>query len=184
MATKYPVTNEGELLYPYILEPDYEFDSAGVYHTKLVLPLDNDAQELIDSIDQAQQKIAEDTQKKTGRRVKMCPYMPYSVDTEALTVTLKFKMKAQGKTRDGKEFTQKPVVRAPDNSELTIRPGRGSKAKVAFEIVSFYNAAQGAGVQLRLRGVKVTDLVLPQAGGYNFFGDEDTPTNNNNFGDF
>lgn len=180
---KYLVTPAGKLVYPYILEPDTEFDPEGVYHTKLSLPID-EAQSLVEAIDAAREALSLEVQSKDlkKRAPKMGP-LPYAVNQDDMTVEFKFKLKRTGKRRDGLAFTQQPVVKAPDGSPLTIRPANGSVGRVAYEIVPFYNAALGCGVQLRLRGVKVTQLVEFGQGGDDMFGD-DEPTTTTQLGDF
>ena len=96
----------------------------------------------------------------------------------------RFKLKATCKRKDGVEFSQKPVLKAPDGSDLNLRPSNGSLAKVAYEIVPFYNPALGCGVQLRLRGVKVTQLVEYSKGGDNMFGSDNEEVDNSEMGDF
>lgn len=177
---KYPLTPVGRLVYPYLLEPDTEFEASGVYHTKFALPID-EAEPLVEAIVAAQAYMAEETAKRNkGKQPKAGP-LPYYVDQDAMEVVFKFKQKAVIST--GHEI--KPVIKAPDGSLLTIKPGNGSKGFIAYEIVPFWNASQGCGVTLRLRGVKVTELVEIGAS-TDMFGDETTPTNNNttNLGDF
>lgn len=180
---KYPVTPVGKLVYPYILEPDTEFDPEGVYHTKLALSID-EADALVEAINAARDTLSAEVQSKDSKkRAPKHGPLPYQVNQEDMTVEFKFKLKRTGKRRDGVEFTQQPVVRAPDGSNLQVRPANGSLGKIAYEIVPFYNAALGCGVQLRLRGVKVTQLVeFGSAGGDDMFGEE--PTSESALGDF
>lgn len=170
MATKYAITPTGTLNYPYIVEPDFEFDANGVYHTKLELPL-GEAEAIVEAIHKVRDTFIQEVKetKTKGKAPKEGP-LPYETQDNG-TVLFKFKLKASVKTAT-KEFTQKPVLRAPDGSELTVRPGNGSTAKIAYEIVPFYNPALGVGIQLRLRGVKVIELIELSRGGSNFFGDD------------
>jgi len=184
MATKYSVTPVGKLVYPYLIEPDTEFDANGVYHTDLELSIP-DGEEIVNAIVEAQAKLSEDTQARDPKkRIPKAGPMPYSINQEDMTIKFRFKLKATGKRKDGVEFSQKPVLKAPDGSDLNLRPSNGSLAKVAYEIVPFYNPALGCGVQLRLRGVKVTQLVEYSKGGDNMFGSDNEEVDNSEMGDF
>ena len=183
MATKYSVTPIGKLVYPYLIEPDTEFDAGGVYHTDLELSIP-EAEELVEAIADAQSKMRDEVQSRDAKkRTPKDGPMPYTVNQENMTVKFRFKLKATGKRKDGLEFEQKPVLKAPDGSDLNIRPSNGSLAKIAYEIVPFYNPALGCGVQLRLRGVKVTQLVEYAKSGDDMFGADDD-TSNSELGDF
>ena len=90
-------------------------------------------------------------------------------------ILFKVKMKAGGTTRDGKSFTQKPMVvdakRTPLDKSTLI--GNGSIVKVALDASPYYMPSnKQAGVSLRLKGVQVIDLVEYQ-GASNLFEEED-----------
>ena len=88
-------------------------------------------------------------------------------------IEFKVKMKAKFQSRDGKWFTQKPIIvdskRTPITKDTLI--GNGSTVKVAFETVPYaMMSSKTCSVSLRLKGVQVLNLVEYQG---DLFEDED-----------
>jgi hypothetical protein len=68
-----------------------------------------------------------------------------------------FKMKAHVKTKSGDEWDQKPILVDSDGNRMIAAIGGGSKLQVAYEAIPY--DAMGGGVSLRMKKVRVLDLV-------------------------
>lgn len=176
------VTDTGVAIFPHLVEPDTQFNAEGEYKVKLRLAPDSElkskgksvggVQEFIDSM---MEKALEKAKEENKGRIKEAD-APYQIDEETGDLLVNFKLKARGTTRDGKEFTQKPVLfdakGKPTEPEAVWG---GSRIKVSFEIVPFYTKLIGAGVTLRLKAVQIIELI--QGGGASAenygFGEED-----------
>lgn len=171
MAKKLTATPVGDAVYPHLTvgKPDTKFTAEGVYHVKLTRPNDEWTQNLVAEIDAAAQSaLAEAKKEYAGKKpekgkkppkLSLCDDMPYTQDEDG-TVTFNFKMKAQGKDKDGKTFTLAPtIVDAKGKPVKGAKIGGGSKLRVSFALESFYQPKLGAGVTLRLYGVQIIDLV-------------------------
>lgn len=149
-----------------VFQPDTKYDKKGIYSINVIVPEDQAAKvcERLDEIAEANaQKIVKEQSKL---KATLSTRLPYETDYDdngdpTGNILFKVKMKAAGTTRDGKEFTQKPLVvdakRTPMTGDVLI--GNDSVVKVAFEPSPYYAAAQKqAGVTLRLKGVQVLTL--------------------------
>lgn len=175
--TRY-TTDKGEAVFPHLVEPDTKFDSDGVYQTKIRLPRTasiydqkrrnhGTIEEVLDAmVSESQAKFAEEKPNKKVREAEP----PYEIDGD--DVIVKFKLRASGKTRDGKVFTQRPELF--DAKGKRVRPERlwnGSIIKPAFEIVPYFaEASKDAGVTLRLKAVQILKLVETSSSGADDFG--------------
>lgn len=137
------VTPKGALQWPKLFKPETKFDPDGVYSTDIVFKLDAPGvKEFIDEIE----TFAED--QDTG------PKMPYVIDEDAGTVTLKAKTKA--KNRDG--AAQRPPVVDAKRNPITENPniGNGSIAKLSVTFVPYDQS--GGGVTCYLGAVQLLEL--------------------------
>lgn len=155
------VTPRGVLIYPHLNSPDYEFDDAGVYQTKLRLT-GTDA-EKFKAFCEDQQKQAAAEAKEEGKfkgkgKVPLAP-LPFTEDDDG-NLIFNFKMKASGTTRNGEQFTRSPkLFDAAGKPCNDARVGGGTVARVSFEPYRYYaKMVGGAGVSLRLEAVQIIEL--------------------------
>lgn len=164
MAAKTMVSPQGKLKWAHIFVPDTKFKSEGQYHTKLEVPVEAGS-ELKDSIDRVYENWKKDILATKGDK-NYREFLPYKIlqDEEGLEtdISFHFKMKASGvNNKTGKPFTQRPFVIGPDKTPITNVEGmigNGSTAKIAYEFFP-YEFGTSIGVQLRLRGIQVLDVV-------------------------
>ena len=152
MSEQYPmhVSPVGTASWPWLNKPDVRFDADGIYHVKLV--------------------ISKEESKKIAKIIKPLmnggkhnPLKPETDDqgNETGNMFCQFKMKALVKTRKG-DFTQTPILLDKEGQRIQSSIGAGSKLKVAYQAVPFDQG--GGGVTMRLKKVRVLDLVEYQAG--------------------
>lgn len=152
----------GTTMYPWLTQPDTQFNPEGTYHTKLIVPGDK-AQEHIKTInDVIAKEIAKQHSNEPDniKAIKRAP-LPYE-KLEDGTVKFTFKMKASGINKKTKQpFTQKPVI--VDGQLQPLEQGKnifgGSKVKINYEPVGYNVSSTGVGCTLRLKSVQVLKLV-------------------------
>lgn len=167
------VTQVGVAIYPHLVEPDTKFNAEGEYKVKLRLSPDSvitDAKgkrvaDVQSFIDEMMAKALEKAQQENKGKIKEAD-APYEIDEDTGDVLVNFKLKATGKTRDGKEFTQKPALFDAKGKPAEVKGvWGGSKIKVSFEVVPFYTKLIGAGVSLRLKAAQIIELIAGGNGG-------------------
>lgn len=154
-------TPMGVLVWPHLNSPDYEYDEAGVYQTKLRLS-GTDAEEF-KAFCAKQQQLAADEAKDNGKfkgkgQVPLAD-LPIREDEDG-NLLFNFKMKAKGTTRNGETFTREPkLFDAAGRPCNDARVGGGTVARISFEPYRYYaKMVGGAGVSLRLEAVQIIDL--------------------------
>ncbi len=160
--TKQLVTTAmGVLVWPHLNSPDYEYDEAGVYQTKLRLS-GTDAEKFLAYVT-AQRKVAAAEAKENGSfkgkgKVPLAD-LPYKEDEDG-NLLFNFKMKAKGTTRNGETFTREPKLFDASGQPCNdARVGGGSVARISFESYRYYaKMVGGAGVSLRLEAVQIIEL--------------------------
>ena len=168
---------QGKDMWTKVHDPDTKFDPNG-YYSVSVLVQEEDAVEMCEYLDGlAKKRLAEEI-KNNPKRKDLTLKKPYSPATdkdgnETGEIEFKCKLKAKFQSRDGKWFTQKPLVvdskRTPITKDTLI--GNGSTIKVAFEPVPYsMMSSKTCSVSLRLKGVQVIQLVEYQG---DLFEDED-----------
>jgi hypothetical protein len=176
-------TPAGRAIYPHLHAADTKFDKAGVYSTKLAQEPSEARDSLVKRLDDAFAESVAEAKKElnakkpgSGNKIKLAdkPWVEEmdSEGNETGNLVFNFKLKASGKTREGKEFTQAPKLYDSQGNPLPAgtKIGGGSTIKVAFEINKFYTAIAGAGVSLRLKAVQVIDLKTWEGGNAASFG--------------
>lgn len=164
-----------------VFEPDTKFDANGVYSINVSVP-EAEAAHVCEQLDEiAAQQANKIVKEQPKVKASLSTRQPYETEydddgNETGNVLFKAKMKAGGTTRDGRSYTQKPMVvdskRTPMTEATLI--GNGSVVKVAVEPAPYYVAAQKqAGVSLRLKAVQVIDLVEYGGNANSFFDEED-----------
>ena len=154
-------TPAGVLVYPHLNSPDYKFDEAGVYQTKLRLS-GKDVTALTALCKKVQKEAAAEAKengKFKGKGAVPLADLPISEDDDGNTM-FNFKMKAKGTTRNGETFTREPkLFDAKGRPCMDAKVGGGTVAIIAFETYGYYaKMVGGAGVSLRLEAVQVLDL--------------------------
>jgi hypothetical protein len=161
------VTPAAPAVWPRIEVPDYKFNPDGLYSIGVLLdPSKPEVKRMLTNID----KVFADTcaaiqatlpKGKTFRKNDL-PYKNYLTKDgeETGQVLVSFKMKAQGKTKDGRSFDKKPVIfdkwAKPVTEEIGL--GGGSIVKVSYIARGFYVPAIGVGVTLTLEAVQILEL--------------------------
>lgn len=166
------VSPVGVASYPYLNAPDTKYKSEGEFRVKLVMPLGDEAQDLIDKIDAAveaayEQALEDAPNAAKKKKVKVCEDKPYKMEEDEETgeetgnVLFTFKMRASGKRQDGSEWTNSPVFFDARRNKLENPPAifSGSKLKVKFFMQDFFQEKIGAGVSLKLSAVQIKELV-------------------------
>lgn len=172
---------KGKALWAKIFEPDTKFDPNGIYSIDLIIP-ETEAQELCEYLDSVVQKrFDEEVKEYPKKKATLSTKPPYETDfdedgNETGNLKFRFKLKAKGQTRDGREYEQKPAVvdakRKPMPNEASI--GNGSIVKVAYEPIPYVMAStKQVGVSLRMKAVQIIDLVEYGGGAASVFDDED-----------
>ena len=139
------VSPVGTASWPWLNKPDTRFDEDGIYHVKLVMTKEESG--------------------KLGAVInplmnggKHNPLEPEKDDQGNNTgnMVCQFKMKSVVNSRKG-SFTQSPVLLDKEGQRIEATIGAGSKIKIAYQAVPFDQG--GGGVTLRLRKVRVLDMV-------------------------
>jgi hypothetical protein len=188
MAKKFSTSPKGRLVYPHLHTPDTKFKTAGEYKTDLVVPAsDLSAQNLIAAIDAAMAASlatarAEAATPAKAKKVKNNEDPPYFLQeddegNETGNIIFRFKLNANGKTKMGEVFTQRPALfdafGRPLSAEDAAKIGSGSLARCSYEFSEFYTVKLGAGVTMRLKAVQIIELVEWGGGDASYYGFED-----------
>ena len=172
---------KGKALWAKVFEPDTKFDPNGIYSIDLIIP-ETEAQELCEYLDGVvQQRFDEEVKAYPKKKASLSTKPPYEPDydedgNETGNLKFRFKLKAKGQTRDGREYEQKPAVvdakRKPMTDEVAV--GNGSVVKVAYEPIPYVMAStKQVGVSLRMKAVQIIDLVEFGGGAASIFDEED-----------
>ena len=150
-------TPKGIAKWPYLIEPDIEFNPDGLFHTKLSCKKSESVniKKAID--DMIAQEVKKQHDHSPDKAIKKS--LPYTEEGEE--IIFNFKMKAKGTRKsDGKPFTQEPnIVNAdltPFNKDQKI--WGDSILKITFEPYA-WNMPVGIGCTLRIKTVQVLELV-------------------------
>ena len=154
------ITPDGIAQYPRLLIPDTKFVPEGNYSVMMEFAGD-DAKTLADFLDtKMEESYKEAKENNPDKKIKAAD-APYSWN-DAGTLSVNFKMKASGVTKDGKGWSRKPVLL---NADLTpfegIDIGGGSKLVISYTPAPFFTQLIGAGISMRLEAVQVIGLPEP-----------------------
>ena len=158
----------GVAQWPRLNEPDTKFDKEGVYSVGLRVPKD-DSIELINVIKACVEDHTQYLAKEDGvKNPKEAP-LPFkdATDSEGSPtgeIEFKFKLKAIGKNK-GDSWEQRPMLYDSAGTPTTASIGGGSKIQIGAEVVPYYTAMAGVGATLRLKAVRVVELVEYSKGG-------------------
>lgn len=167
-------TPKGVAVFPWITRPDTRFNADGVYQTGLRLN-EEDGQTVLALVSAEHDKnLADVKEKNKGKKIKEAD-LPIQEELDAdgnLTgnYIARFKLNAQFKNGDDIIKTAPAIFDAKGTKiELDALWG-GSVIRVAYSIHPYYTATVGAGVTLRLRGVKVIQLAAGGGASADAFG--------------
>ena len=150
-------TPKGTAQWPYLTEPDIEFNPEGLFHTKLSCKKTESVniKKTIDDMIALEVKKQHDLNPDKAIK-KSLPYTEEGDD-----IVFNFKMKASGvRKSDKKAFTQEPNI---VNADLTpfdksLKIWGDSILKITFEPYA-WNMSIGIGCTLRIKTVQVLELV-------------------------
>ena len=150
-------TPKGIAKWPYINEPDTEFNSDGLFHTKLICKK-TDSVKIKKAIDDMiAQEVKKQHDHSPDKAIKKS--LPYTEEGD--DIIFNFKMKAKGTRKsDGKPFTQEPNVLNADLTpfDKSQKIWGDSILKITFEPYA-WNMSIGIGCTLRIKSVQVLELV-------------------------
>jgi len=167
----------GELIFPRVNVADTRFDKSGTFHTKLALAFDDpDTQAAIAQLEKARESFLAtlEVQKQKTYKFNEVYELQYTRPAKGATeeekasfvpeptgnIEIKAKLSANVTKKDGETFTQKVEIVDINEDPLDAQVWGGSMAQIKCQIVPYTVAAQKVyGVTLRLRGVKVHELV-------------------------
>lgn len=166
--------------YPKLIEPETKFNPEGVYKvTALIDPRDVD--NLAAELDQLLTRHKESLKAQAPTQKFKLADLPYGFEEIDGTpyFVVKTKMKAKGIDRDGRAWSSAPALFDAKGQPVRDKDSlkgmwSGTMGKVSFDACPFYQAAIGAGITLRLRGVQIISLVEGGGSAESFgFGEED-----------
>lgn len=175
---------KGVAVFPWLTKPDTKFKPDGEYRVDLKLSAEDSVDVLALLSAEHDRNLAEvkADPKNKGKKIREAdlPIKPV-VDEEGDETgehLLRVKMNAKFKDKDGKEIVASPAFFDAKGKPIELDTlWGGSIIRVAFTIVPFYTAIAGAGISLRLRGVKVIKLSAGNGGAnaeaYGFGEEED-----------
>jgi len=140
------VTPVGTAAWPWLNKPDIRFDADGVYQVKMIFnkkdikPIQAIVDPLMDG----------------GKHHPIKPEMDDEGNPTGNHI-VQFKMKARVKTKNGEEFTQKPILLDTLGNRVVDQVGAGSKLKIAYQAIPFNQGA--GGVTMRMQKVRIVELV-------------------------
>ena len=135
--------------WPKLNEPDTKFNPDGTYEVNLLVP-EGDLDKIGSAVETVQQGSMKNNFFKEDLDSEGNPTGKYLV---------KFKMKAIVRPRNSKAFTQKPILVDANGDRMFDKIGGGSRIEVKYTVAPY--DAFGGGVSLRLKAVRVLDLVQP-----------------------
>lgn len=156
MARTKITSPKGIAVYPSLNKPDTKFDPDGVYKTTLKLADTEATQKYIAKIDAIMEENLQKERLITKKKSLQMANPPYKRDEEG-NYLVNFKLKAKVTPKNGKPFTQKPVLLDAKKAPVTVSVGGGSTIRVGAE-VNEWNTKDGVGITLWLKLVQVLEL--------------------------
>lgn len=156
MSNKLIVTPEGEALYPHLHEPDYKYNSGGVYQVRLVLTEAdwNAMKGTYDDFYAAEYAKASDKSKSTLEKDDATPFRQSDAGFYIMA-----KQVAQRQTRNKGVINFNVACYNATGKKIKMpQVGSGSRIKLALEPYAWVVSGK-FGVGLRLRSVQIIDLV-------------------------
>ena len=156
MSNKLIVTPEGEALYPHLHEPDYKFNTGGVYQVRLVLTEAEWNAMKSDYDDLYNAEYAKESEKAKGKLNKDAS-TPFRQSDEGFYIMAK--QVAQRQTRDKGVINFNVACYNATGKKIKMpQVGSGSRIKLALE-PHVWVVSGKFGVSLRLRSVQIIELI-------------------------
>lgn len=152
-------TPDGIARHTRLYAPDTEYVAEGVYSVRMEFT-GEDAKTLAEFLDTKMEESYKEAKKENpNKRIKKAD-APYSWNDDG-TLSVNFKLKAGGTTKDGKKWTRKPPLLNADLTpyEGTDPIGGGSKLAISYTPSPFYTGLIGSGLSMRLESVQILELV-------------------------
>jgi hypothetical protein len=153
---------KGTAVWPWLNEPNTQFDDNGVYAVTLRV----DAEEAAGFIEKLKAHFKDeyrtecDKQKKKQLKIAGMPWSDHEDDQGNTTGLVDFKFKTKAKYEyDGKTIDNRVVLVDGHRNPLTATVGGGSTIRVGFEPNVWYVASMGIGMTLRVKMVQVVNLI-------------------------
>jgi hypothetical protein len=150
-------TPRGIAKWPYLNEPDREFNPEGLFHTKLVCKIIDSAHIVKKINDMIAMEVKKQHDLNPEKEIKKS----YPYTEEDGNFIFNFKMKASGvRKADKKTFTQEPNIVNADLTQFdkSLKIWSDSILKITFEPYA-WNMSIGIGCTLRIKSVQVLELV-------------------------
>lgn len=157
-------TPQGVAVWPRLNEPDSKFKKEGEYSVALRVKKEEGEKFLKQVKGEIKKALDFHLAATKKSKLKLAPFPVIPEEDENGTETgfylIRAKLTAGGTTKAGKTWTAKPFLidakmRPCPNAQI----GAGSILKLALEPRGYYVGAVGVGVQLRIAGVQVIELV-------------------------
>jgi len=154
------ITPDGIAQHTRLLIPETKYAPEGNYSVKMEFT-GEDAKTLAEFLDTKMEDSYKEAKKENpSKRIKKAD-APHQWNDNG-TLSVNFRMKASGVTKDGKAWSRKPPIL---NADLTPYEGTeitdGSKLVISYTPAPFYIRLIGAGLSIRLEAVQVIGLPEP-----------------------
>jgi len=158
------ITAAGRAVWPKLNEPDTKFKEEGEFSVKLELSgeaAENMKSTIREFATKAYSIECEDKGKKKLKKADLPFKQATDQDGEDIadTFLFNFKRKASGTTKAGKAWQATVTLFDSQKKKVTAEVWGGSKLRVAYTLVPWYNPTLGFGIKLELGAVQVLDLV-------------------------
>jgi hypothetical protein len=165
----------GVASWPYLTEPDTQFDVDGKYKITLLIPVEDGGNDFVGMLEERHAHHYDQYCADKGEALKKSdlPVKVITDDDGIQQYQVKFSLKAKGE-RNGKKWEQRPMLFDAGMKPITgpalesLNVGSGSTCRVGFEICPYYTGMIGMGLSLRLKAVQVIDLVSYESAGAGF----------------
>lgn len=165
------LTPKGVAKFPFLNRPNTRFKEEGEYSVNLVLnPADEGVQEFLQQLEELTEKAVEKAKNDliaAGKKAKaknVTARLPYRNEEddegdETGNVEIKFRQRAKGKTKDGREFEITIPLFDAAGQPMSKDIYGGSIIRINFTPNPYYVASTGeAGVSLLINAVQVIEL--------------------------
>ena len=154
------ITPDGTAQHTRLYVPDTKLSLDGFYSVKMQFT-GEEAQALAQFLDTKMEDSYKEAKKENpSKRIKKAD-APHQWNDNG-TLSINFKMKASGVTKDGKAWSRKPPIL---NADLTPYEGAeisdGNKLVISYTPAPFYTGLIGSGISMRLEAVQVIGLPEP-----------------------
>jgi hypothetical protein len=160
-------TPKGVAMYPRIQTPDTKFDKDGKYSIKLkVQANDPSLKSFITAVKlKRDEALKQEEIKKKKKKLKVAP-LPFEKEidsdgNETGFVLIKAGQKAKIQLKSGETFEKRISIFDTKGNPIppSVKIGGGSVCRLAVDVIPFFTDLAGFGVTLRLKAVRILELV-------------------------